>query len=138
MTDGGLKFDGGKINLTLIPWNVVQTGKPGMILPLYWWWRRRVEWDQVNLHMRAAYAAFGRDLITDAAGSLNYGAKKYAPWNWEKGIASSRLYAAACRHYHAIDTGEATDRESGLDHHCHLAFYAIAIQAARPDDRPPA
>lgn len=47
---------------------------------------------------------------------LGYGAKKYAANNWRKGLAWSRLSAAALRHLFAFMRGEDLDPESGLPH----------------------
>lgn len=133
---GGLKYDSGKLDLTLIPWPLVGGKHIHLIVPLYRWYRGTIDADGATDDMAEAFAGRGRNLIVDAAASLNYGAAKYAPWNWENGIAASRLYAAACRHFYAVMRGERLDEESGLDHHEHLAFYAFAIHAANPDDRP--
>jgi hypothetical protein len=51
---------------------------------------------------------------------LTFGAKKYAPHNWRKGIVYSRVIAALLRHLLAIMRGEDTDPESGLLHIDHL------------------
>jgi len=47
---------------------------------------------------------------------LTFGAKKYASWNWVRGIEYSRLLAAMMRHLSAIQKGEYLDPESGLPH----------------------
>ena len=52
---------------------------------------------------------------------LTFGAKKYAPHNWRKGIKASRLIAACLRHLCAIMRGEDLDKETGLHHGYHLA-----------------
>ncbi len=50
---------------------------------------------------------------------LEFGAKKYDPWNWAKGLAWSRLLGAALRHLYAWARGESKDPESGLSHLAH-------------------
>ena len=132
----GHKDDAGKLDLTLIPWDCV--GFPehrDLIVPLMFWWVGDPNYqpDFVSELMRKAYHGRNRDLIADAAAAFNYGATKYAPWNWKKGIARKRLYAAACRHYHAIERGEETDPESGLSHYEHLAACSMMIFAATED-----
>lgn len=52
---------------------------------------------------------------------LQHGANKYAPSNWRKGIAYSRLIAAALRHIFAFATGEKLDSESNLHHLAHAS-----------------
>ena len=48
---------------------------------------------------------------------LEFGAKKYAMWNWTKGMPYSQTYNAAIRHLDAYMSGEELDPETGL---CHL------------------
>ena len=51
---------------------------------------------------------------------LTFGAQKYAPHNWEKGIEWSRIIGAIKRHTLAIERGEDYDPETGLLHSAHL------------------
>lgn len=134
---GALKYDAGKPDLTLIPWDTIAL-RPALIVPLYWWWRGDRDARSAVDAMRPAWAADGRDFVADAAAAFNYGAGKYGAWNWEKGLAARRIYAAACRHYHAIERGEPADPESGLDHHCHLAACAVMAFGATPEPCPAA
>jgi hypothetical protein len=55
------------------------------------------------------------------------GAKKYAPRNWEKGMAYSRMFASMMRHAWAFWRGEDKDPESGLHHMAHVAFGALGL-----------
>lgn len=73
---------------------------------------------------------------------LAFGATKYAPRNWEKGIHYSRVVAAALRHGLAYFSGEETDPETGLTHLAHygcclmfLASFVMRGQGAKWDDR---
>jgi hypothetical protein len=59
--------------------------------------------------------------IEAVARVLDFGAKKYAPNNWRKGLAFSRVYAAVIRHMWAWWRGEDNDRETGLPHLAHAA-----------------
>jgi uncharacterized HAD superfamily protein len=71
---------------------------------------------------------------------LTRGAEKYAPRNWEKGMAWSKVVASLKRHLSAFEKGEDYDSETGLLHIDHLqcnahflsAYYKIAPQY---DDR---
>jgi hypothetical protein len=60
------------------------------------------------------------EFLEDMAGVLTFGAKKYAPHNWRKGLHISRTIAAIYRHLGAINRGEDRDPESGLLHSAHL------------------
>ena len=134
MTTGGVKFDDGKPDYTLIPWDIVGYGvvEAQLIMPFYRWWRGSISASDCTDQVISAYESLMLDFIGQLSLSLNYGATKYEAWNWEKGISRHRLYAAACRHFKAVyDYGlTAKDKESGLYHTAHLAFYAVAIHKA--------
>src|SRR3990172_8558215 len=48
--------------------------------------------------------------------AFEYGAKKYADWNYKKGLSATRLSSALLRHVFAWLGGEDKDPESGLLH----------------------
>ncbi len=52
--------------------------------------------------------------IIAAARAFTFGAKKYSPWNWMKGLAWLRLYGAVMRHMFEFAIGVTKDKESGL------------------------
>lgn len=57
--------------------------------------------------------------LEEIARVLQFGAKKYAAWNWAKGFGWTRLAGAALRHLFAWVNGEDRDPESGLSHLAH-------------------
>ncbi len=59
---------------------------------------------------------------------LAYGAKKYAPNNWRKGLAWSRIIGAIMRHMFAFMLGEDLDPETGLPHIDHAATEIMFLQ----------
>ena len=70
-----------------------------------------------------------------------FGAEKYEPRNWERGIEYSRIYAAVQRHLSAYWRGQDLDEESALPHLAHAAWGLFALleyQRTHPelDDRP--
>jgi len=73
---------------------------------------------------------------------LTFGAKKYAPRNWEKGIEYSRVYGAALRHLFAWFEGQDLDPETGLSHLHHASCCVMFLQSyitrgmTDIDDRP--
>lgn len=72
---------------------------------------------------------------------LNYGARKYAPRNWELGMDWSRPYDGAIRHLSAWWEGEDKDPDTGMSHLWHAAtniFFLIAYEDRKvgADDRP--
>jgi len=56
-----------------------------------------------------------------------YGERKYASWNWAKGMKWSRVSDAMLRHYERFSMGEERDEESGLLHTAHMAWNAITL-----------
>jgi uncharacterized HAD superfamily protein len=79
--------------------------------------------------------------IHELAKVLTFGARKYAPHNWMKGMAWSRVIGPLKRHLSAIERGEDYDPETGLLHAAHIMcnaaflteYYKIFPQG---DDRP--
>ena len=83
------------------------------------------------------------DAMQGLAAVLQFGAKKYAPRNWENGLNYSRVFAAAQRHMAAWFNGENRDRETNLSHIDHamcclmfLSAYEKRGQGGTCDDRP--
>lgn len=78
--------------------------------------------------------------LEEIAKVLTFGAQKYDPWNWAKGISYSRLLGAALRHLLAWGRGENTDPESGLSHLAHAGccvLFLLHMEKLKPemDDR---
>jgi hypothetical protein len=72
---------------------------------------------------------------------LHYGAIKYEPRNWEKGMEWSRPYSALMRHMSAWWEGERCDPESGKPHLWHAGccivfLIAYEIREIGKDNRP--
>lgn len=81
-----------------------------------------------------------RDGLSELAKVYMFGAKKYAPYNWERGMAWSRVYNSMLRHVYAYWDGETIDAETGLHHMAHAAWNAItllvySIRGVGEDDR---
>lgn len=80
------------------------------------------------------------DALDAVADVLKYGAKKYAPRNWEKGMARGRLVAAGMRHTTQWAMGHDVDPESGRHHLAHAAccslmLLALVLRKHGTDDR---
>ena len=81
------------------------------------------------------------EALEDIARVFGYGARKYASWNWAKGMKHSVPYACAMRHLAAWQRGEELDPESGLPHLAHvgcniLMLLHFARYCPDMDDRP--
>lgn len=96
--------------------------------------------DVLQLAVRAL--DFDGEAWNECAAVFDYGRRKYAEWNWAKGMAWSVPIGCAARHALAVlTTGELDDPESGLRHRGHfmcnltmLATYARMFPEG--DDRP--
>ena len=80
--------------------------------------------------------------LMEVAKVYDFGAAKYAPHNWRKGMNWSRLVGALGRHMAAWHEGETYDSETGLSHLLHAAFCVLTlVEFERTnlgvDDRPP-
>lgn len=92
-----------------------------------------------------AMCDLGPGVLHDTARVFEYGRKKYAAWNWAKGMAWSVPLACAARHLEAILLGEALDLESGLPHRGHAGCNIVMLETyshentyPEGDDRPKA
>lgn len=66
--------------------------------------------------------------ITGIAEVLGFGAQKYAPNNWKKGMAWSKVSSSLQRHLLAFLEGEDRDKESGLLHIDHVLCNAAFLK----------
>lgn len=81
------------------------------------------------------------DPLIQIARVLDFGAKKYAAYNWSKGIKYSRVYAATLRHLFAWWKGDNVDPETGLSHLAHAGccvLFLLQYELTKRDfdDRP--
>jgi len=68
-----------------------------------------------------------KDHFPDCAKVFEYGKKKYAAWNWAKGMAWSIPIACIGRHYLAIKNGQEIDEESGHSHIGHILCNIVML-----------
>lgn len=66
--------------------------------------------------------------LLGTAAVLAFGAKKYSPNNWRKGLAWMRIAGAIMRHLFAFMAGEDLDPETGLPHVDHLGCEIMFLQ----------
>lgn len=66
--------------------------------------------------------------ITDAYTRVaEFGAIKYEPWNWSKGLPRVQLLGSLLRHTFAYLRGEERDAETKLLHTDHILWNAVAL-----------
>lgn len=63
--------------------------------------------------------------MTPLVSVLEYGAKKYAPYNWKKPMSRSDILDSLQRHMAKLIDGEENDEESGLPHIGHVMANAM-------------
>lgn len=90
---------------------------------------------------KVPYELLAPEMLDGVAQVLRFGAEKYEPRNWEKGMAWGRVFGATMRHLWAWWRGEAEDPETGMSHLWHAGcciMFLIAYEARRTgkDDRP--
>ncbi len=56
-----------------------------------------------------------------------FGARKYEPWNWSRGLSRVQLLCSLLRHVFAYLRGQDTDSDSGLLHTDHILWNAVAL-----------
>lgn len=67
------------------------------------------------------------EAIIEVAKVLTFGAEKYAPNNWRKGLSWDFTIGSILRHTTALMRGEDVDPETGLTHAAHLACQALFL-----------
>jgi len=143
----GARFNTGKPPLELIPLRIVADFYRGPFV------------NDERLSFIAALEQLGiwqeggsTECLNDAAKALgngwvecaqvfDYGRKKYAEWNWLKGMAWSIPLACAARHLMAMLSGEVLDPESKLPHRGHVLCNLVMLHTysrtfIEGDDRP--
>jgi hypothetical protein len=136
----GARDNDGKVPLELLPLGLLAyKTKPGRVHDVLHILAA------VQRREHAAHIRLSRELTIDdlelAARVFDYGRKKYAAWNWAKGMPWSVPIACAARHLLAIERGEGLDPESGLPHWGHVwcnVVMLLVYEWAYPegDDRP--
>ena len=87
------------------------------------------------------YHLIAPELLSAIAEILAFGAKKYAPRNWEKGMAWHRPFRACIGHMWDWWRGEEADPETGKSHLWHAAccimfLVTYEMRGIGEDDRP--
>lgn len=90
---------------------------------------------------KVPYELIPTHLLESTARVLGFGASKYAPWNWAKGMPFSVVIGCLKRHLAAIERGEDLDPETGFRHTGHLMCNLLFLehymnQYPELDDRP--
>lgn len=145
----GARFNSGKPPLELIPvWIIADCARISKSLPAS------------DYRLESALTALGKFQMSEGSSILleqavcyvgpawnecaqvfDYGRKKYAEWNWLKGMPWSVVIGCAARHLTKMLEGEELDPESGLPHRGHLLCNLVMLITyahtyPEGDDRP--
>ncbi len=136
-----IRDDGGKPDTSLIPPELLLRLLPEPMHPLVRWFHYADGQDPelgralIAALQGAAAGDLGKGLINVAA-IWDFGSKKYARHNWEKGLAFSRMYRSAINHALKSLT-ETNDEESGKPHlwhyACNVAMLWTMVERGRTD-----
>lgn len=79
--------------------------------------------------------------LEEMAKVLEFGSRKYAEYNWAKGLSYTRIIAAILRHTYLYLRGETLDPETGASHMAAVAVNAMFLlhyekYKTQFDDRP--
>lgn len=118
----GARANGGKPQLELIP---LSTWQDALSANDYTAHQLEVldalaKWQRGEAPMGYVMLKLTLEDLLEATKVLEYGVKKYAAWNWAKGMKWSIPVGCFLRHFVAIGRGEEIDPESGCHHwgHC--------------------
>lgn len=76
---------------------------------------------------KAQWSLVDFESFEDMVKVLEFGATKYAPHNWKKGLEVSKLTESLMRHLFAMLNGEDIDPESGCSHIGHIQCNAMFL-----------
>jgi len=126
----GARYNDGKVPLDFIPIeNWCRYWEANYNLEAY---DRRIvhaliEWQQRELLAQDVLAKIHIKDLHEAARVFEFGSKKYAAWNWAKGMSWEIPLGCIMRHFEAIWSGAPTDPESGLSHWGHIVCNIIML-----------
>ena len=141
----GARFNDGKAPLELIPLALLADnmarGQWRIAMAALGTWQTGGDTDD----LLTAYGRLGalREVAAEEARVFDFGRRKYAEWNWARGMPWQVPMACAARHLLALDAGEELDLDSGLPHRGHVAcnlrmLMWYAEHYPEGDDRPAA
>lgn len=142
----GARFNDDKIMVQYIPARIIKTWLDGGTHSLDAT-QNNVWYHLINFEEGSDRAIYDLmpcipNFLEDTCKQFDFGAKKYAAWNWVKGMPWSVPLACIKRHMVKIAEGEDLDPESGVSHYgavgCNAVMLAHYVRYYHEgDDRPP-
>jgi hypothetical protein len=141
----GARYNSGKVPIELIPLRVIADhlahdglAQPRLISALH-----ALAHFQEGGNAETLWDAIGLvgPVWDECAAVFDYGRRKYAEWNWAKGMQWSIAFACAARHLLRMIDNEENDAESGHPHRghflCNIVMLLTFIRTyPEGDDRP--
>lgn len=138
----GARYNDAKPDLSLVPLRLILPA-----VPPAWRWRLSLlaafQETSDSAHLDQLLACATPQDWADCARVFEYGRRKYAAWNWAKGMKWSIPLACAARHVLlGPAVGQQNDAESGLPHSghflCNVVMLAVFVRSYREgNDLPP-
>lgn len=122
----GARFNTGKLPLELLPFRFLAITTSQMVIRDAFYKLDAYQFSGDPIHLQALYYEL-RDHWQDCVWVFDYGKRKYAEWNWLKGMNWSIPLACAGRHLMKLRDGELLDEESGLSHWGHLMCNLVML-----------
>jgi hypothetical protein len=127
----GARFNGGKPDFSLVPLTMVartmdaavSRSSPAAALESLGVFQQAHDPD----YLFDVLDRLGKDGWEECARVFEYGKRKYAAWNWAKGMPWSVPLACAARHLLAMIRGEDIDPESGEPHRGHVFCNVVML-----------
>jgi hypothetical protein len=122
----GARFNGGKPSIELIPFRILAltTEQETIKEAFYLLDSYQFSGDIKYLQSLFSYLSIH---VNDCAYVFDYGRKKYASWNWLKGMQWSIPLACIGRHLLKLKDGELLDEESGYSHWGHVLCNIVML-----------
>ena len=122
----GARYNGGKVPLELIPFRILSITSKDVDVKYCFVLLDKYQFSGETRYLSALLNQLSSHM-DEAAWVFDYGKRKYAEWNWLKGMAWSIPLACIGRHLQKIDSGELTDIESGRSHWGHIICNLIML-----------
>ena len=121
-----MRFDEGKIDLSLVPSSALRAAYPG---------GDEIDWMVLEFfiaardgHIQTFNPEEQMELLRRAVPVLRKGAEKYAPWNWAKGMNWSKIWNPGVRHCLWLPNRGPIDPDLGSMHSQNAACNVLFLQ----------
>ncbi len=122
----GARYNAGKPAIELIPFNILALTTEQETLKEAFYYLGNYQFSGDVKFIEALFTDLSPHW-KECAAVFDYGKRKYAEWNWLKGMAWSIPLACCGRHLMHLRDGELLDAESGLPHWGHIMCNLVML-----------